>query len=252
MKYPYIKLALPKALEKIENGKLTDAMLDKALTGGRMYKPVAVHFNAMYKAAEAAGFKLKNVGDFRPFADQMALFRDRYDDKPTGRKPEITRDYEGKKFYLKAGKAPSSTPGRSNHGLGLAIDLGYDVKGKLTSMGGKCFEWMCENAPKYGFYLQGNDPKSPEFEAWHWQYCLGDQQPPYLAGGAAAPSMPFPGNLTEGATGDAVKAVQEKLGIAPADGNFGPSTTAAVKAFKAKNGLNEDGVVGSKVWDLLF
>ena len=64
--------------------------------------------------------------------------------------------------------------------------------------------------------------------------------------------MPFPGNLTEGATGDAVKAVQEKLGIAPADGNFGPSTTAAVKAFKAKNGLKEDGVVGSKVWDLLF
>jgi D-alanyl-D-alanine carboxypeptidase/Putative peptidoglycan binding domain len=249
MKYPYIKLVLPKALEKIENGKLTDAMLDKVACGGRMYKPVAVHFNALYKAAQEAGFKLRNVGDFRPFADQMALFQDRYSTKDEGRKPQVTRTYDGKTWYLKPGKAPSSTPGKSNHGLGLAIDLGYDNKGALTAMGGKCLEWMCDNAPKYGFYLQSDDPTSPEFEAWHWQYCLGDKAPEYLAGGVA-PS--FPGNLQKGSTGDAVKAVQEKLGVSPADGNFGDSTEAAVKAFKEKNGLKPDGVVGSKVWELLF
>jgi hypothetical protein len=44
-------------------------------------------------------------------------------------------------------------------------------------MGGKCLDWLCVNAPKYGFYLQGSDPKSKEFEAWHWQYVLGDASP---------------------------------------------------------------------------
>ena len=62
-------------------------------------------------------------------------------------------------------------------GWGLAMDLAYEVKGKVISMGGKCLEWLCANAPKYGFYLQGSDPKSKEFEAWHWQYVLGDNSP---------------------------------------------------------------------------
>jgi LAS superfamily LD-carboxypeptidase LdcB len=174
-KYPYIKLVMPASITKVGNGNLTPNMLKKVKTGGVMWTVAADAFNDMYDAALAAGFKLKNVGDYRPVAAQLAMFKDRYSDAPTGRKPEVTREYQGKKWYLKSGKAPSSSPGKSNHGFGLAIDLGYENGGKLTSMGGKCLDWMCENAPKYGFYLQGSDPQSPEFEAWHWQYCLGDK-----------------------------------------------------------------------------
>jgi peptidoglycan hydrolase-like protein with peptidoglycan-binding domain len=65
--------------------------------------------------------------------------------------------------------------------------------------------------------------------------------------------MAYPGApITTGAKGDAVKAIQAKLGIAPADGSFGPKTAAAVKAFKTKNGMQQDSIVGPKVWAKLF
>jgi LAS superfamily LD-carboxypeptidase LdcB len=101
------------------------------------------------------------------------MFNDRYSLKDEGRVPQITRQYQGKTWYLKKGKSPSGVPGTSNHGLGLAIDL--DVSNP------KVAAWLCSNAPKYGFYLQGSDPKSPEFELWHWQYCEGDTLPKPLA-----------------------------------------------------------------------
>jgi putative chitinase len=51
--------------------------------------------------------------------------------------------------------------------------------------------------------------------------------------------------LKRGSTGDAVKQMQQKLGI-PADGDFGPGTEAAVKKWQAANGLTADGIVGPK------
>jgi len=168
--YPFIKLVVPTALKAYKNGQLPDSVLASVKTGGRMHAPAAQQFNKMYDAATAAGFKLKNVGDYRSFASQLAMFRDRYVLENTG--TGVTRNFEGKTWYLKRGKAPSATPDPtglkgSNHGWGLAIDLGYDANGRLTSMGGECFKWMCANAPKYGFYLQGSDSSSKEFEAWH-------------------------------------------------------------------------------------
>lgn len=46
-----------------------------------------------------------------------------------------------------------------------------------------------------------------------------------------------------GSRGEAVKAVQKKLGV-DADGVFGPGTKRAVKAWQAANGLVADGVAG--------
>ena len=175
--YPYKKMVLPAEVAKVGNGNLTPKMMKKVKTGGEMWTGAAVAFNELYKDALAAGFKLRNVGDYRPFDRQLAMFNDRYALKDLKRKPQVTRKYLNKTWYLKPGKAPSGVPGTSNHGFGLAIDLGYDKKGALVSMGGKCLDWMCENAPKYGFYLQGSDPKNPEFEPWHWQYVCGDKPP---------------------------------------------------------------------------
>jgi putative chitinase len=51
--------------------------------------------------------------------------------------------------------------------------------------------------------------------------------------------------LRRGSKGDAVKQMQQKLGIA-ADGDFGPGTEAAVRKWQAANGLVADGIVGPK------
>ena len=265
MNYPFIKLVVPTALKKYKNGQLDPSVLASVKTGGKMYAPVAAEFNKMYDAALAAGFKLKNVGDYRSFEGQLSMFMDRYVTEDTG--TGVKRQYDGKTWYLKKGKAPSAAPDPtglkgSNHGWGLAIDLGYDVNGKLTSMGGKCFEWMCANAPKYGFYLQGSDPKSKEFEAWHWQYALGDASPDgsTQAAPAAAPSAPAAGGMKFDYPGTPVKLgtkgpsdalVQAVIG-AKSDGDFGPKSVAALKAWQTANGLTADGSVGPVTWKKMF
>lgn len=152
----------------------------------------------------------------------------------------------------------------------MAIDVGIEVKGQIASIGGtKAYDWMCENAPRFGFYLQGAPTKpdgkpNPEYEAWHWQYCLGDKQPPYLSEGAQpaaaaaapAPAGPRPGKLSVGDTGEYVKKLQEALAKAghyagAASGSFDDPTAEAVRKFKAANGLKADGIAGSKVLDML-
>ena len=271
-KYPFVKLVVPTALKPYKNGQLPANLLAKVKTGGQMYAPVAEQFNKMYDAALAAGFKLKNVGDYRSFQGQLNMFMDRYTTADTGRVPQVTRKYEGKTWYLKKGKAPSAAPDPtglkgSNHGWGLAIDLGYDVNGKLTSMGGACGDWMCANAPKWGFYLQGDNPASKEFELWHWQYALGDALPngstaaaaPAPAAPAAAPAggggglkFDYPGTpIKFGSKGPGAALVQAIIG-AKADGDFGPKSVASLKAWQTANRLKADGIVGPVTWKKMF
>lgn len=57
--------------------------------------------------------------------------------------------------------------------------------------------------------------------------------------------------LKVGSTGDDVKKLQTKLGLA-ADGNFGPGTESKVKAWQAANGLTPDGLVGNVTWTKMF
>lgn len=54
--------------------------------------------------------------------------------------------------------------------------------------------------------------------------------------------------LKKGSTGEAVKAVQNRLGTTP-DGIFGNNTEAAVKEFQKYNGLTMDGIVGDNTWE---
>jgi len=51
--------------------------------------------------------------------------------------------------------------------------------------------------------------------------------------------------LSRGAMGEAVKELQQALGV-PADGFFGPRTEQAVKEFQTANSLDADGIVGPR------
>jgi len=57
--------------------------------------------------------------------------------------------------------------------------------------------------------------------------------------------------LKIGSTGENVRLLQEVLGLVP-DGNFGPKTELAVKAYQTKNKMVVDGIVGPKTWKSLI
>lgn len=62
------------------------------------------------------------------------------------------------------------------------------------------------------------------------------------------------GTLRKGAEGDSVKALQERLTASGfdtggADGKFGPKTERALKKYQRAQGLDADGVAGSKTYD---
>ena len=75
---------------------------------------------------------------------------------------------------------------------------------------------------------------------------------------ARMPADPDTPVLRRGMTGAAVNGLQKgllKFGGAgsamdpgPADGNFGPRTEAAVKAYQQQHALQNDGVVGPRTW----
>lgn len=61
--------------------------------------------------------------------------------------------------------------GRSEHQLGLAVDINGD---KLHSSNEEVYSWLAENAYKYGFILRYPKGKSDitgiEYEPWHYRY----------------------------------------------------------------------------------
>ena len=64
----------------------------------------------------------------------------------------------------------------------------------------------------------------------------------------AAPSALAPSSdevvLERGDSGPAVKRLQRRLRVTPADGEFGPATERVVRRFQRRRGLTADGVVG--------
>jgi len=114
---------------------------------------------------------------------------------------------------------------------------------------------------------------SAEFCAGHKEYALpkGRKDDPTLVmdafraavaahlAGTAPPPMQIPSRepdgptgagrptLRRGASGDLVRQVQMKCGVA-ADGQFGGATEAALRAFQRAHGLVPDGIVGPKTW----
>ncbi len=66
-------------------------------------------------------------------------------------------------YYRRPGFA--AVPGRSNHGLGMAVDL----CGGVQSAGTAQFRWMEANSKRYGWFHPDWAYSNP-YEPWHWEY----------------------------------------------------------------------------------
>ena len=67
-----------------------------------------------------------------------------------------------------------------------------------------------------------------------------------LGGDYEEPEVDYNQTIRQGSRGPLVAEVQEKLGINPADGIFGPGTAKIVKNWQSTNALIADGIVGPK------
>ncbi|MFI6325499.1 D-alanyl-D-alanine carboxypeptidase family protein [Nonomuraea sp. NPDC050556] len=66
-------------------------------------------------------------------------------------------------YYRRPGFA--AVPGRSNHGLGLAVDLCGGVQNFRSVQ----FNWLEKNGKRYG-WIHPDWAYSSPFEPWHWEY----------------------------------------------------------------------------------
>lgn len=64
----------------------------------------------------------------------------------------------------------AATPGTSNHGLGLALDLGSNINVAASAE----HKWMDSAAKTFGWenpwWAKDNNPANGQFEPWHWEY----------------------------------------------------------------------------------
>lgn len=286
MQYPVKEMKLPKDLNGISNGKLSDEMLVDIKPNGQMHKLAASAWAAMRSAAKKDGYILGHVGAYRPYDQQLSLFKDRYVKGDSGDPRKITRTFNGETYMLKAGMAPAGSPGTSNHGWGLAIDAALiiddrtvqitadpDGKGPLKSG----LDWLLANANKYGFSWEVKE--GAQAEAWHIRYYPGDAIPEAVTAhhaakaGAPAPapaSEPAPApapvsakkksnptpDLKRGDKGDMVKKFQTEMvkdGFeVKVDGDYGIATENVVKEFQKKHGIPATGKVDAKFWEVLL
>jgi D-alanyl-D-alanine carboxypeptidase len=77
------------------------------------------------------------------------------------------RSFAGQVAVKKAKPGLAATPGRSKHGLGLALDL----CGGVQSFATPAHLWMKRNGPLYGWYHPGwAEPSGSLPEPWHWEF----------------------------------------------------------------------------------
>ena len=146
---------------------------------------------------------------YRSMDEQVAMLKRNYTRVSRGRYKSSDRSYGGSTWAKKSGRPLTASPGHSNHGNGLAVDIHPAA----------IQDWMRGNAGRYGWV---NDVSS---EPWHWSY-LNPGRDQFR--GEGLPN---------------VQAVQKKLGIEQ-DGKPGKDFVAAVKKFQKANKLDVDGKAG--------
>lgn len=129
------KVEPPPELRAYGNGRIPASALTPIGDGNhRLWRPAAQAFNQLRADAAAAGVNIGVTDSYRSYEAQVDLA-------------------ERKGLYSQGGLA--ATPGTSNHGWGLSLDLDLDPKAQA---------WMRANGGRYGFVE--DVPREP----WHWTF----------------------------------------------------------------------------------
>ncbi len=145
----------------------------------------------------------------------------------------------GRYNYTKFGEAVEMSPEE-------AVEYVRTKKGALDSA---CWFWdenninkYCDNMDIVGMTKRINGGTiGLEDRKKHYIHAID-----VLGGDFEEPDVDYNQTVRKGSRGPLVAEVQEKLGIEPADGIFGPGTESEVMDWQGANGLVADGIVGPK------
>lgn len=171
---PKKKIVKPKSLRGYDNGQIPAALLVECGFGPnyKMVEPAARAMKALIKlyATHPDNIEISTTGCYRSYNAQVKLFLERFTlEKTNG---GILKEFNGKNYYLKNGVAQAATPGRSNHGWGLASDLAVKHKDKHIPVTQTLVQLLIAQAADFGFCAElDNKP-------WHWVYFAGNKVPP--------------------------------------------------------------------------
>jgi LAS superfamily LD-carboxypeptidase LdcB len=133
-------------------------------------------FRVMYNAAAKDGINLQIVSAFRSFYRQKSIWEAKWTGTRKVMGQNLSAAYPNAVERAKVILMYSAMPGTSRHHWGTDIDI-YSVEDQdfESGKGKKIYEWLRENAAKYGF-CQVYTPKGKarptgyEEEKWHWSY----------------------------------------------------------------------------------
>lgn len=134
-------------------------------TNHYLRREVAQAFYKMAEAAKKEGISLTIVSSTRNYARQKTIWENKYQ-KFTG--TPFDRSHRILQY--------SSMPGTSRHHWGTDFDLNsVDPEYFNTPAGQRVYNWLRENAWKYGFfqpYTPIDDTRTSGYleEKWHWSY----------------------------------------------------------------------------------
>lgn len=128
-----------------------------ALSNMKMVEEAANAFESLSKDASKENYKVIAMSTYRSYEYQVDLYN---------------------KYVKSDGKEAADTysgrPGNSEHQTGLAVDVYNQTETYTNFEKTKEYNWMQENAYKYGFILRFPKGKENEtgyeFESWHYRY----------------------------------------------------------------------------------
>jgi len=133
----YGPMPVPAEIAVYPNGRVPQHALQSLATqpNHRLAAPAAAAWDSLVSAAAADGITMRITDSYRGYDEQVDLAA-------------------RKGLYSEGGLA--ATPGRSNHGWGLAVDA--DVTNPST------LQWLRVNGPRFGFV------ETSDREPWHWEF----------------------------------------------------------------------------------
>lgn len=163
---------------------------------------------ALAVAKSGTNFQLYDA--LRPLEEQIAMLEQNYRRVSRGRSRSSDRSWDGSTWEKRPGRPNTASPGHSNHGSGLAVDIHPGPIQEIFKTEGPAWGWSWAEGQRNG-------------EDWHFVFVGGNR---YASRGWLDHA-----------------AVQRAVG-ATVDGKIGTGTVAKIREWQNTHGLEADGIVG--------